>query len=41
MGAFKWEKLGFEYPLKGVPALTQEECEKAKKIFIDAGLELT
>lgn len=41
MGAFKWEKMGLQYPLKGVPALTQEECEKAKKIFIEAGLELT
>ncbi|MGP1438021.1 MAG: pyruvate formate-lyase-activating protein [Treponema sp.] len=41
MGAFKWKKLGFDYPLEGVPALTPEEAKKAKQIFIDAGLELT
>ncbi|MGP1521193.1 MAG: pyruvate formate-lyase-activating protein [Treponema sp.] len=41
MGAFKWSKLGFDYPLEGVPALSLEETEKAKEIFTNAGLILT
>lgn len=40
MGAFKWKQMGFSYPLEGVPALTKEEAEKSKKIFLDSGLNL-
>ncbi len=40
MGAFKWKEMGLTYPLEGVPALSKEEAEKAKKIFIDMGLRL-
>lgn len=33
LGEFKWEKLGEEYPLKGVEAPTEEEIKKAKEIL--------
>ena len=33
MGTVKYEKLGLEYPLKGVEAPTKESVEKAKKIL--------
>lgn len=33
MGVFKWEKLGFEYPLKDVPTATDEDIKKAKRIL--------
>ena len=33
MGKFKWEKLGFKYPLEGVPVATSEDVLKAKKIL--------
>ncbi len=33
MGRFKWEELGFEYTLDGVPEATLEDVEKAKKIL--------
>lgn len=32
MGRFKWEKLGFKYPLEGVPVATQKDIERAYKI---------
>ena len=32
MGKFKWEKLGFKYPLEGVPVATQKDIERAYKI---------
>lgn len=33
MGVVKYEKLGLEYPLKGVEAPTKESVEKAKRIL--------
>ena len=33
LGKFKWEKLEQEYPLKNVPAPSQEEIDIAKKIL--------
>ena len=33
MGVFKWEKLGYDYPLKDVPAATSEDIIKAKQIL--------
>ena len=33
LGAFKWEKLGIEYPLHGVPTPTAEDIERAEKIL--------
>ena len=32
MGKFKWEKLGFKYPLEGVTVATQKDIERAYKI---------
>lgn len=40
MGAYKWEELGYDYPLKGVPVPTTEEVEKAKDVFRKHGLPL-
>lgn len=34
MGVMKYEKLGIDYPLKGVPALTRDEVIKAKSFII-------
>ena len=33
MGRFKWEELGLEYALDGVPDATSEDVERAKKIL--------
>lgn len=33
MGEVKYEKLGMEYPLKGVPQLSREEAKKAEDII--------
>jgi pyruvate formate lyase activating enzyme len=33
MGKIKWDKLGVEYPLEGVPTPTSEQVERAKKIL--------
>ncbi len=33
MGKFKWEKLGWKYPLEGVPAASIEDLERAKAIL--------
>ena len=38
MGEVKYEKLGLEYPLKGVPQLSKEEAQKAEEI-IRCGME--
>lgn len=40
MGISKYEKLGIDYPLKGVPALTKDEVVKAKA-FIIKGIKET
>ena len=33
MGVFKWEKLGYEYPLKDIPSATDEDIKRAKRIL--------
>lgn len=33
LGISKWEKLGIDYPLKGVPTPTDKQIEKANKIL--------
>jgi len=35
LGAHKYEHLGWEYKLKGVPANTPQQLENAKNIFVD------
>ncbi|CAH2214553.1 pyruvate formate-lyase-activating protein [Tepidibacter aestuarii] len=40
MGEFKWEELGYDYPLKGIPDATFEEVEKASKIFKQYGVTI-
>ena len=36
MGVTKYEQLGMEYPLKGVPPATRDQAAKAKKIILTA-----
>ncbi len=33
MGAFKWKKLGLQYPLEGIRAANEKDIERAKKIL--------
>lgn len=33
LGKFKWESLGFEYPLKNIRPATDADIERAKKIL--------
>ncbi len=33
MGKFKWENLGYSYPLQSVPSATEEDILRAKKIL--------
>lgn len=33
LGKFKWENLGFDYQLDGVPSATSEDIEKVKRIL--------
>lgn len=33
MGMYKWEELGYDYPLKGVPVPSKDELRAAKAIF--------
>ncbi|MCM1545357.1 MAG: pyruvate formate-lyase-activating protein [Ruminococcus sp.] len=33
LGTFKWEKLGMDYPLNGVPTPSDEEVERAEKLL--------
>lgn len=33
MGVFKWEDMGLEYPLKGIPTPSDERVENAKKLL--------
>ena len=33
MGRYKWEALGFQYPLKDIPSATQDDVEHAEKII--------
>lgn len=33
IGEFKWKKLGFKYPLEGVPQATDKDIARAKKIL--------
>ena len=33
LGLFKWQNLGIDYPVDGVPVPTAEQVEKAEKIL--------
>jgi len=33
LGLFKWQNLGIQYPLEGVPTPTEEEVDRAKKLL--------
>ena len=33
IGRFKWEQLGFDYPLKDVKPATSEDVKRAKEIL--------
>ena len=33
MGEVKYQNLGIDYPLKGIPAATKEEAEHAKEVI--------
>lgn len=37
MGRYKWEALGLDYPLEGVPALDQEQTAHARAILAEYG----
>ena len=40
LGVHKWENLGFEYELKGVPDATKEDVEKAAKVLAEFGVKV-
>ncbi|HHZ12590.1 MAG TPA: pyruvate formate lyase-activating protein [Clostridiales bacterium] len=40
MGAYKWEELGYDYPLKGVAVPTKQDMERAKAVFRRYGLPM-
>ncbi|MGL4955175.1 MAG: pyruvate formate lyase 1-activating protein, partial [Cetobacterium sp.] len=40
LGEYKWQKVGLEYPLKGVEQLSAERFENAKNIFRSRGLSV-
>lgn len=40
LGVYKWEAMGLEYPLKGVPTPDKEAMKKAKEIFLEYGLKV-
>ncbi len=40
MGEYKWDKIGKEYPLKGLNPPTKERVQNAKDIFIKHGLNV-
>jgi pyruvate formate lyase activating enzyme len=33
MGVYKWQELGWAYPLEGVPSPTDEEIERAYRLI--------
>ena len=33
MGKYKWENLGFKYELEGIPAATNDDIQRVKKIL--------
>ncbi|MGG4219708.1 pyruvate formate-lyase-activating protein [Paenibacillus jamilae] len=39
MGVYKWEMLGKEYPLEGVPSPTDEEVQRAYRLIEEGRLE--
>ena len=40
LGEHKWEEMGMEYSLKGVPSLSKERLENAKEIFKKRGIKV-
>ena len=40
LGEYKWQKIGIDYPLKGVEQLSAERFENAKNIFKSRGLSV-
>lgn len=40
LGEYKWQKMGLDYPLKGVEQLSAERLENARNIFKSRGLEV-
>jgi len=40
LGIHKWEGMGFEYPLSGVPEATKEDVEKANEILSKYKIEI-
>ena len=40
LGVHKWENMGFEYELKGVPDATKEDVEKAAKVLAEFGVKV-
>ena len=40
LGVHKWENLGFEYELKGVPDATKEDVEKSAKVLAEFGVKV-
>ncbi|CEN86102.1 pyruvate formate-lyase-activating protein [Paeniclostridium sordellii] len=40
LGVHKWENMGFEYELKGVPDATKEDVQKAAKVLAEFGVNV-
>lgn len=40
MGEFKWQQMGYDYPLQGIPGAAKEDIEKATNIFNKYGLSV-
>ncbi|MCT4508947.1 MAG: pyruvate formate-lyase-activating protein [Tepidibacter sp.] len=40
MGRFKWEELGYEYPLEDIPDANDEDVLRASKIFEEYGIDI-
>lgn len=40
LGVHKWECMGLEYPLKGIPEATKEDIEKANEILLKYKIEI-
>ena len=40
LGVHKWENMGFEYELKGVPDATKEDVQKAAEVLAEFGVNV-